>query len=1057
MPFYNFLAKTTELLQEQAKLDGLAVPREEIPAKWCTNFIVNYQLSDKKCTKWDERKKLLEAQLAIYNEFSSAKNSSRAISHKLLVEGVYRTLKEFELTDGLHIAEDMLTTCFILGLISSGLRAPDCGLNCIYDMIQFLRRGLGSKLTPYEFGRGMFHFDEVMRNHNYVQLEKKYGHEMNRYVLGIFELIKYTYVSLLFPKGSERIQTISQELIGQKPLCRLLEYDGATRFNVIRALSIRGDLDRKVILKMLLHDSDGCRFQQFFDFEEKSLSSHCNLLLIKDIWNPKTLTELLEKNEEEEFVLRLLIIVRFTLYVLCDYPVSTNKKEVERINKCVEQATVQFSQFCETKKIPTERIWFAISNVLKTQSFQVAHVDFNRFYGEFYFEEDPLKNENVFMTAKERIAYVGMHDAIQTLVKQGHRLGKSKVAAVENFNLIRSKLEEQKEEQFQCGVCYENSTENKKYKFCHQCSKAICVKCWQEILARGNPTCPYCRAKPKNARKESKEAKEYLSKEEKKNFTYKDTYFGPCMILYHLFQLDQHDVKPTNVTRLKFFYTPEIKSGKLLGVPLDVVFYKMYKYLGKKNERTLKCIEMYEDLLKRIGRAAKDQCSTLYFPKKYNINNNANDEVLKKLVYRSDKFYFSTWHMEQNIFELEQRIIIHRFQPKTKTFQCSKIILRCSRYLTAAELQRYVRLEMYKHVHYDIYQPCIRHKFQTCNATYANPLLLREDRDDRLLDLVDMAHIAWPSSAYWRNLEFYDIKKLKCTDRIIERDSNHVSPEMGTKTCYYHPIILVPSGFTIEKDFTYLHQTWPYHSSKWEGTWPYNSSKCEGIAKTVIDVQCNSIYVPVGEEKKRKKEKHYDSFETYYGIERPNKLDVDGFCIIEKPKPREESKSRVFYENEYIVEHVFSNGCVRLKKLKNIRNDNDPCIELHCDELKKKYTRVYGAYEMDKFVVGEKYPLVRSNEHDVKMVTQTTEKSDIVGFATIEKKIKHLPTPESSSWVDYKIKAYIYGIYAFTYDKLTQYDREKDREIDIDTIQLDHSHIARVVKNNRPQLTLTSL
>ena len=221
-------------------------------------------------------------------------------------------------------------------------------------------------------------------------------------------------------------------------------------------------------------------------------------------------------------------------------------------------------------------------------------------------------------------------------------------------------------------------------------------------------------------------------------YTYKLTgakYFVPCMMLYNLFDKRwnsegssgftrfpiRHGVQ--KVYRLKFFYTTDLKSGKLLGEDIDVFFFKVRKYLnieaGIKTEYD-ELLHSYEQLLYDVKIGSKSKCSTRYFPRSYDITKNAKDQVIKKLIYRTNDLRTQSMWGNSNYFEFKQRITIHKFNPKTKTLKCSTLVLHCSRYLSASEFQRYLRLELYKNRQYNIYQPCIRHKFNTSNVTYSN-------------------------------------------------------------------------------------------------------------------------------------------------------------------------------------------------------------------------------------------------------------------------------------------------------------------------------------------------
>ena len=60
---------------------------------------------------------------------------------------------------------------------------------------------------------------------------------------------------------------------------------------------------------------------------------------------------------------------------------------------------------------------------------------------------------------------------------------------------------------------------------------------------------------------------------------------------------------------------------------------------------------------------------------------------------------------------------------------------------------------------------------------------------------------------------------------------------------YFHPIVVVPVDYDLEKDFTYLYKSWPYEFTSFTD-------------EKEVNVEMSSIYVPIGEEKKRKKEKN---------------------------------------------------------------------------------------------------------------------------------------------------------------------------------------------------------
>ena len=131
-----------------------------------------------------------------------------------------------------------------------------------------------------------------------------------------------------------------------------------------------------------------------------------------------------------------------------------------------------------------------------------------------------------------------------------------------------------------------------------------------------------------------------------------------------------------------------------------------------------------------------------------------------------------------------------------------------------------------------------------------------------------MTHIGLPTGVYWKNLEFYNLKRLTGKDRIIAQDKDHIDGDY--RNYYFHPIVVVPVDYDLEKDFTYLYKSWPYEFTSFTDVW-----------EKEVNVEMSSIYVPIGEEKKRKKEKEYYSYKTYYGIPEETQVNVDGFSIQE--------------------------------------------------------------------------------------------------------------------------------------------------------------------------------
>ena len=103
MPFYQFLEKTRELLQVLAKQENFTVPKEEDLAKWCTQFLINSQLSDKLSgTKWKDRRELLEKELQLYNHLNG-ENSGRCVSKEVLFGCILLSFRSFDFQDAIHV------------------------------------------------------------------------------------------------------------------------------------------------------------------------------------------------------------------------------------------------------------------------------------------------------------------------------------------------------------------------------------------------------------------------------------------------------------------------------------------------------------------------------------------------------------------------------------------------------------------------------------------------------------------------------------------------------------------------------------------------------------------------------------------------------------------------------------------------------------------------------------------------------------------------------------------------------------------------------------------
>ena len=50
--------------------------------------------------------------------------------------------------------------------------------------------------------------------------------------------------------------------------------------------------------------------------------------------------------------------------------------------------------------------------------------------------------------------------------------------------------------------------------------------------------------------------------------------------------------------------------------------------------------------------------------------------------------------------------------------------------------------------------------------------------DDEAKDICDMTHIGLPTAVYWKNLEFYNLKRLTGKDRIIAQDKDHIDGDL---------------------------------------------------------------------------------------------------------------------------------------------------------------------------------------------------------------------------------------------------------------------------------------